>query len=1136
MKEIIFSLSLIFSFQIAIAQFQDNFDDGSFPNDPNWFGNTNIYTVNTESELQLMDIDEGSSFIYAPVNTADSTTWVFYFRLEFDPSASNRLKVFLSSDSPIFDGDLNGYFLQVGQSGSDDALELWRQDGANATMILSGSMGSVATSPAVRVRITRNDGGLWQLFADYTGGNNFQLDGSINDPTYLMSSYFGFHCSYSATRKDKFYFDDIVIGPLVLDQTPPSLVNVSPINTNSLLLGFTEALDQSSAENITNYTINNGITVNAANQDSDPSKVILSVSNLLSGQNYQLNSFNIEDQSGNLSVNEGFEFIFYEIENPDPYDILINEIFPHPDPNITALPNAEYFELYNRSNKAFDLAGFEIADATSTKMLPSFIFPPNSYVIICDEDDLNSYSNYGTVIGVPGIFKLNDSGDDLSITDTAGTIIHDISYTIDWYHDVEKDNGGWSIEMINPNLYCQGKDNWRASNNLEGGTPGQENSVFNNSPDSSPPSLISAIPTSQNQLRLFFNEIMDLNSENPASYSIPGAGNVIDAMLELPELNTVLLTIDPPYFIDQTAYTVTVDESVTDCSGNDIGANSFFQFKYYDTQEAERYELLFNEIFPDPTPSIGLPEQEFIELYNPSNKAINLEDFIISDGSNEVILPFHLLLPDQYVIIYGSGGSSYSAYGDTLVLTANVSLPNQSGDLELINPQGKTIHAVSYNIDWYQDNDKNDGGWTLELINPEAPCSFGSNWRASLNAIGGTPGMTNSVLEKRSDTEGPDLIKAYPLSSTLLSLDFSEALDEAAGSDPSNYVIEGITVTDAFLQPPFFNRVLLTFGSAMETDRIYNVTVRSELTDCVGNAIGLNNNARFALPQAIETKDIVINEVLFNPETGGQRFVELYNRSNKTFDLSELIIASRNSESNEIEKPEPIQVNCLLFPKDYIVLTASPIDINDRYFVENPYALISTALPTYDDKKGTVVLYVPEILGEKVIDEFEYSEDFHNPLLSNKNGVSLERIDPESTTNDGNNWHSAATSVGYATPTYQNSQFLTVDSSIDEVFSISNNTLSPDGDGYEDFLLINYKTSQSGYLANIQIFDAKGRSIKKLVSNELLATEGTFKWDGDKDDGRKSRIGIYIVWIEYFNPEGNVNYLKKTCVVAGRLN
>lgn len=1136
MKELLFLLSFIISFSAAEAQFQDNFDDNSFPNDPEWFGSTNIYIVSGGGELQLMDVDEGESFIYAPVNTADSTTWEFYFRLEFDPSATNRLKVFLASDSPDLDGDLNGYFLQIGQTGSADALELWRQDGANSTMILSGTSGGVATSPTVRVRITRSDSGLWQLEADYSGGNNFQSEGTVPDATYPAGSYFGFHCIYSFTRKDKFYFDDVLVGPLVLDETPPSLVGAIPLDANTVLVSFSESLDQNSAENPGNYLIDNGIVVNSATLDSDPSKVTLEVSPLLSGQIYELISVSIEDLSGNPSGSENTEFVYFEIHNPDPFDILINEFFPDPDSNVTDLPEAEFFELYNRSDKAFNLAGYEIADASNSKLLPAVIFPPNSYLIICNANAVSSFSNYGAVLGVPGIFSLNDDGDDLSISDTSGNIIHAISYTRDWYKDAEKDDGGWSIELINPHLYCLGKDNFRASLNSSGGTPGQQNSVFENTPDTSSPELTHAVPTSQNQLRLFFDETMAIDAENPAGYSIAGAGNIATAILELPERNTVLLTIEPPYFVDQTTYTVIVDELVSDCSGNGISSSNSFQFTYFATQPAQRYDILFNEIFPDPSPSIGLPEQEFIELYNRSDKAINLEGFIISDGNSEAILPFHLLLSGEYVIVYQSGGGSYGAYGDTIVLDASIALTNESGDLELFDPLGKTIHAIAYQLDWYGDSDKDDGGWTLELINPDAPCAFSSNWSASDNATGGTPGRANSVLKKQAESQGPDVIKAYPLSSTLLELSFDEALDEPTGSDPGNYEIDGLDVTDANLLPPLFNQVVLTLGQAMQTGQIYTVTIRSELTDCLGNPVGLINSARFALPQPIETGDIIINEFLFNPETGGHRFVELYNRSGKTLDISELIIASRNPETNDIEKPEAILTRCLLFPQDYVVITTSPTDIQNRYFVENPYALVSNDLPAYDDKEGTVLIYVPDILAEKIIDEFNYSEDFHNPLISNKNGVSLERISPEGPSDDSNNWHSAATSAGYATPTYQNSQFLIVDSPADDIFSIPNNTLSPDGDGYEDFLLINYTTSATGYLANIRIFDAKGRMIKNLVSNELLASEGSFKWDGDTDDGNKSRIGIYIVWIEYFNPDGNVNHLKKTIVVAGRLN
>ena len=172
----------------------------------------------------------------------------------------------------------------------------------------------------------------------------------------------------------------------------------------------------------------------------------------------------------------------------------------------------------------------------------------------------------------------------------------------------------------------------------------------------------------------------------------------------------------------------------------------------------------------------------------------------------------------------------------------------------------------------------------------------------------------------------------------------------------------------------------------------------------------------------------------------------------------------------------------------------------------------------------------------RILDLLEYEDDFHSPLIDDLNGVSLERIDFEKPTNDRNNWFSGATDVGYATPGYQNSA--QVSNTIDgaDLIELPVRTVSPDGDGYEDVLLINYTTGELGYVANVNIYDAHGRLVRTLVNGELLLREGTLRWDGTDDQGRKARLGIHLIWIEMFQPDGTVQRFKKTCVVAGRLN
>lgn len=222
----------------------------------------------------------------------------------------------------------------------------------------------------------------------------------------------------------------------------------------------------------------------------------------------------------------------------------------------------------------------------------------------------------------------------------------------------------------------------------------------------------------------------------------------------------------------------------------------------------------------------------------------------------------------------------------------------------------------------------------------------------------------------------------------------------------------------------------------------------------------------------------------------------------------------------------------LLFPQEYVVLTENKLDIIQQYPLSVANSILEiTDLPTYNDSEGWVYLFNTN---QELIDEMEYKDDYHFALLVDDDGVSLERIGSEGESLDESNWHSASESVGFATPGYKNSQDFTHPKSSGTV-STEPNIISPDNDGFQDILSINYQFNAPGFVANVSILDRNGRLIRKLVNNELLGSDGSFFWDGITDDNNKARVGIYVVLFEAFNLDGNKEVLKEVITVASPL-
>ncbi|MDB5014304.1 MAG: hypothetical protein JWQ25_2506, partial [Daejeonella sp.] len=436
-----------------------------------------------------------------------------------------------------------------------------------------------------------------------------------------------------------------------------------------------------------------------------------------------------------------------------------------------------------------------------------------------------------------------------------------------------------------------------------------------------------------------------------------------------------------------------------------------------------------------------------------------------------------------------------------------------------------------YADSWYKTAEIKSGGWTLELINPKAFCSGIQNWSASSDRSGGTPGRQNSIYNTGTSTEPLKLLSAEIIDSITIQLTFNRFADSLSLSKPEHYSVNNTVgkPTSAKAVSPYFEQVLLQFPSPFVRGNTFTINA-AEIRDCSGSLIATNyNQVEFSYLKQIQKNDILINEVLFNPRPNGVDFVEIYNNTNHTLDLKDLKIATVAKDT--LSSIKLISDKQLLLPAGaYLVLTTDPENIKQEYSTESPNAFLKMAsMPSFNDDAGTVIL----LSNKTRIDQFDYSEKMHFKLIKDAEGVSLERSNFIKAANEPGNFRSASSTCGFATPGFKNSQFLAAGNTDD--FSLTSKTFSPDNDGFEDVLQINYKLDEPGMVANLTIYNDQGVLIKKLIRNQTLDSEGSFIWDGFNETAQKAQTGIYIVYAEFFDAGGKVKKFRKTFALAVKL-
>ena len=904
-----------------------------------------------------------------------------------------------------------------------------------------------------------------------------------------------------------------------MDNIPPVITRLKTRGSKILEITFSEAMDTTNILNPDTYKCSASIVDSVVTMAHNYSKLHIYLNaNLQPAVTNILQINQLQDLCGNMLTDTTLLFYY---NNVDENDIVISELMVDPSPP-NGLPEAEYVELFNRSNKDLNLENWTITINATRKILPDFELNAGAYVVLCHENYLTDFASFGATIGIPGFPTMSNQSGVVVLSDSTQQTVNDVVYFDTWYQDDEKQNGGWSLEIIDPDNTCSKSGNWIATKADVGGTPCTVNSTDANNLDIASPYVQFMLPVTQNTLIIDFTEAVNIDANLLDSFGINGDNFITGINTDSVLINRLWITFTDTFLTNSP--NVLNIKNISDFCGNVINDTSL-TFTYI---KPGLYDVVINEVMMNPTPSAGLPEFEYIEIKNNTKNTIYIYNWTLSVNSSERTIDYALILPNDYLLVGDAEAeNAFRNFGNYKAIASLPALP-QEAQLQLFDENKNLICQTNYTSAWIGDDLKADGGYSLERIDPENSDETIANWSVSSQENGGTPGVVNSVYQVNPDVVAPDLLRAHLLTDTLLMLTFSEIMDFSKIQTSDFSLSTGnLLVVQTKVNQQDLTKLLLQFNRAPDANVIYEISINSLISDVSGNPLN-NTMAKFSVTQKASEKDIIINELLFNPYDRGSDFVELYNNSDRAVNLNQFFIATRNAdyELSSIKTLTTAGVNIL--PGAYMVITEDWPFILENYQVNDPFAYYQVAdMPAFSDNAGTVVLLDTTGL---IIDEFSYTDDFHFALLQSLEGVSLERINPDYLTQDKKNWHSASELAGWATPGYKNSVYQqTVP--VNDNIAVSPEVFSPDNDGYNDFVTFTYQFNEPGNVAKVVVFDKKGRQIRKIANNELLGTEGYWIWDGLTDDKQKAPAGIYAVYFEIFNLDGSTTRYKKVCTI-----
>ncbi len=273
--------------------------------------------------------------LYAPNSNAiggynGSKTWSQWQSAGFDIHGKNADPKFKNIGSKDFSLQENSPALDAGMTAGNpyniDIMGISRPQGQNYDMgayeYNGGNPNPDTTPPEVTGASITNQTKVVVSFSEALqaagaqNAANYSISGGVTVSSAVMNgtqvtlttSTHSFNQQYTVTVSSVKDLAGNLINPnansaqylLQGDATPPKVTGASITATTVVIVTFSEALEQNSAQTAGNYSITNGITVSGATLSTDGKKVTLTTSQHTSGQSYVVTVTNVKDVAGNI--------------------------------------------------------------------------------------------------------------------------------------------------------------------------------------------------------------------------------------------------------------------------------------------------------------------------------------------------------------------------------------------------------------------------------------------------------------------------------------------------------------------------------------------------------------------------------------------------------------------------------------------------------------------------------------------------------------------------------------------------------------------------------------------------------------------------------------------------------------------